>query len=361
MKKLFILFLNKPIIVVIVFSTIAIVVGFFGSKNIHQARLSQFAKSDLTITKLSSGVTPDNKNLSLGFLSGGRVKTVSVKVGDKVKKGEVLATLETGNTAGVLTQAKAAYDVAQANYQKIINGATSATIDVAKANVNTAEVNLDEITKQQEILVDNAYRTLLNSTFQAEIGRIFDLNDSLIVSGNYKCDKEGSYNIITYGSSGGTAINYTGIEKGSLVLSDIPRPLGICGLSLSYDKTKVLNLGIDFNIEIPNKSAANYNLNNNAYQLALQTKKQVITGAQAVLDQANASLELVVTNARPEDITAAQAQIDNASGALQIANAAYNNTIILAPGDGVINAVYITEGQIVAPSTSVIEFVGLSN
>jgi hypothetical protein len=234
-------------------------------------------------------------------------------------------------------------------------------VDVAKASVNTAEVNLAEITKQQEVLVANAYRTLLNSSLQAQSVSNLDAYDSPTITGTYDCKKEGFYNLKTYASSGGTSVNYSGLEEGILLLTDIPRPLGSCGLFLSFDKTKTLLANKEFNIQIPNKSAANYNSNSNAYELAVENKGQALALAQAALDQANSSLTALVSSARPEDIATAQAQIDNASGALQIAQAAYDNTIIKAPGDGTITAIYIAQGQIAAPNAPAIEYLGLSN
>ena len=106
---------------------------------------------------------------------------------------------------------------------------------------------------------------------------------------------------------------------------------------------------------IPNKNAANFNMNNNAYNLALQTKEQAIASAQALLDQANTALTAVVTTARPEDIAVASAQVESAKGALQIAESTYKNTIITAPADGTIINVAITAGQIATPNTPAIE------
>jgi len=80
-----------------------------------------------------------------------------------------------------------------------------------------------------------------------------------------------------------------------------------------------------------------------------------------VLDQANASLSALVAVARPEDIATAKAQIENASGVLQIADAAYKNTIVIAPSDGIITAVYISEGQIATQSAPAIEFLTTNN
>jgi len=303
------------------------------------------------------------QNLPLDFASSGKVKDILVKVGDRVTMGEVLATITPDNMDGALTQAEAAYEIAEANYQKIISGATGATIDVAKAAVNTAKVNLDEITKQQEVLVDNAFRALLNSSLQTQSvysGAYTSAYDSPTVSGTYECNQEGSYNLEIYSSSGGYSVSYSGLETGMSLLTDVPRPLGTCGLFLSFDKTKTPTSGAQFSIQIPNNSAPNYSLNNNTYQLALQNKDQAIAGAQAALDQANATLESVVTSARPEDVAIAKAQVENAQGALAL-NAAYRNTIITAPGDGTITAVYIINGQTIASNTPAIGFLESSN
>lgn len=345
---------HHPKRVIIISTIIALAIGIFGYIKINEKSISPSIKDNSSVD--ISSTSPQSQDLSLGFLASGRIKTVSVKAGDKVSKGQVLASLDAGNTQGALSQAKAAYETAKANYQKIINGATGATIDVAKAAVNTAKVNLTETTKQQGILVQNAYNTLLNSSLTAETVGDFSGYDAPVVSGTYTCGKEGIYNLKTYNSTAGISVSYSGTEQGSFLLTDIPRPLGNCGLFLSFPKTKVLQAGIEYNVNIPNKNAINYNSNNNAYLLALQTREQTINSAQASLDQANASLTALVAAARPEDVATAQAQVDNAQGAVEIAQAAYENTIITAPADGTIVSVAITPGQIAASNAPAIEF-----
>ena len=99
--------------------------------------------------------------------------------------------------------------------------------------------------------------------------------------------------------------------------------------------------------------------NYNAYQVAQGTKNQAIANAQATLDQANTSLTALVAAARPEDVATAQAQMDNASGAVQIAQAAFQNTIITAPSDGTVVSVAIAPGQIATPNSPAIEFTSI--
>ena len=74
------------------------------------------------------------------------------------------------------------------------------------------------------------------------------------------------------------------------------------------------------------------------------------------MEQSQALLKQKVSKARPEDIAIAQAQVNNAYGAVQIAEAAYQNTIITAPSDGTIISVSIVPGQIATPSGAAIDF-----
>jgi multidrug efflux pump subunit AcrA (membrane-fusion protein) len=320
---------------------IALAIGIFGYIEINKKVPAPVVADNSSAGNVSGNSSPSH-DLTLAFLTGGRIESVYVKAGDKVSKGQILAALDSGNTKGALAEAQAAY-------QKIIDGATGTDIDVAKAAVNTAEVNLDGVTKQQTVLVDNAYSTLLNSSIAATpVGNYIGYN-APIVSGSYTCSQEGSYDLKTYSSTSGISVTYSGMEQGSLLLTNIPRPMGNCGLFLSSSETNAPEAGAEFTVDIPNTDGANYNSNNNAYQLALQNKQQAIAGAQATLDQANASLTALVTAARPEDVTAAE-------GAVEIAQAAYDNTIITAPEDGTVVSVAIAPGQIATPNAPAVQF-----
>lgn len=343
---------HHPRRVIVISLLIAITIGVFGYIKINKKVITTVVKDNSNIITNRETLSP--QNLTLGFLAGGRIKSVSVKVGDTVKKGQVLAELDAGNTVGALTQAKALYATAEANYQKVINGATGPTIDVAKAAVNTAKINFEQITNQQNVLVDNAYRNLLNSSPEA-IPKDSDKNYvAPIISGNYNLGKEGVINLHFYNSSSGISFEASGLTNGTGIMNSITsQPIGDSGLFIKSTFTQIETE--DWIIEIPNKKASNYLTNYNAYQLALQTKNQAVDGAQAILDQANASLAALVSSARPEDVAVAQAQMNSALGSVQIAEAAYKNTIITAPSDGIVTSIVINPGQIAIPNASAIE------
>ncbi len=342
-------FINTPKLVAATTIVISLGVGAWGYYRIHNIPTVDFAASaDQVITGTGT------RDLTLGFVAGGRIATVSVKTGDVVKKGDVLATIDAGNAVGALSQARAAYTAAQANYQKIINGATGAAIDVAKAALNTATVNLAEAKKQQSVLVANAHRALLNSTLIPRTTGDTVLTPPTI-SGTYTKDVEGVITITTNQSSDGGYFTVSGLVEGTGSMKKAaPQPLGDSGLFIQFSDAAAATT-TTWTLELPNTTAPNYLTNYNAYQQALQTRDQVLATAQAAVDQAQANLTQLVTAARPEDVATAQAQVESARGALEIAQAAYSNTIITAPENGTITNVLITAGQIAASNAPAIE------
>ena len=341
---------HHPKRVIIISLIVALAIGIFGYAEINKTPATTVVPVTNTDTDIASA-----QNLTLGFLVGGRIASVSVKAGDMVTKGETLATLDAGNAEGALSQAKAAYAIAQANYQKIINGATGSAIDVAKAAVNAAQVNLDGVTKQQKLLVANADTNLLNSIIVATLDGDTSITPPSI-TGTYTEGTEGTLTF-TVNQTGNTGyITFSGLASGTADASTtVPEPIGNTGLYIEFSSIAPY-AGTTWNINIPNTNAANYLANYNAYQSALQTQSQAVANAQSALDQANASLSALVSAARPEDVATAQAQVSNAEGAVQIAEAALQNTIITAPADGTVVSVTIAPGQIAMPNAPAIIF-----
>jgi HlyD family secretion protein len=368
MKQTILTILHKPKYVaagsLVVAVAIAFAVLYGGSieTNISYAKAAPGTIS-LTGQALSGG---ENASLTLAFSVGGQIKSVNVKTGQEVHKGDVLAVLDPLNTAGGLTQAKAAYASAAANYQKVVNGATSPIIDVSKATVKTAETNLAEIKRQQDTLVANARRKLYSDGLVA----ISDDNDRRdivpTISGVYNGEQSGKYEVYFSGFNAlynNKEISYLGIEKGKADMDDVPQSFGTNGLYIALPIQSSENsyrLDDRWTINIPNPNGANYASNLNAYNSALQTRDQAVAGAEAQLEQAQAALAVTVAAARPEDVAAAAAQVESARGALQIAQAAYDQRTIIAPGDGTVTAVRISAGQVATPNSPAIELSGES-
>lgn len=370
MKKHFISFIHKPVLVTSVSLGIALVVfGVFEynylKKPISNSLANLESSSNINDNVLSASSTFEHASLS--FLSSGRVESIKVKVGDKVKKGDVLATLDPESTLGAVTQAQASYSTAEANYNKLINGATASTLDIANTSVNTAEQNLDHI-------LQNAY-TQVDAVIRTDI-------DNLYVNPNLYSPQ---FQVSFFDASANATVNFTPANTSQRLdlgdqRSNIGKLLNTWKNLDSSDRTVLaqktlanLNTVKSYLLDVSSglnsitfdpKYQANmdkFKSNVAAARSAIDTLITSIQSSQQALVTAKASANSVITSARPEDISVAKAQMENALGALQIAQAAYNGRIIIAPADSVVTAVHINVGETAVANTSIIEISSLNN
>lgn len=333
---------------------IAMVIGvtFYYVQNNSRAKLFE----NLPSIDSSSTSIVAQKDLTLAFLSSGRIKDIKVKIGDFVKAGTVLAELDSENAVGAVNQAQGAYQVAQTNYQKLLNGASDTDIQIARVALSNAKTNYDNIVSQQKTLVASALSNLYNSGLIAQpIINNASVAYSPIISGTYTSDKEGTYTITVNSTATGYYFTYSGLENGTGQVGTLPSPLGTKGLYLQFPSGFNTNINNIWTITIPNTQSPTYLQNLNAYNTALQNQTQTIASAQGAIDSAQANLDQKVAKARIEDLEIAKAQVESTQGALQVAESAYNNTIITAPVDGIIENITMSPGQIAGANTPIIE------
>jgi HlyD family secretion protein len=318
-------------------------------------------KQDLKQTVLSTGVVTSSTDLNLSFKSSGIVNQVSVKVGDQVSGGQVLANLEQREQAASLTTARGALAQAEANYQKVLAGASSEDVKVAESTVDAAQVSLgnakkslQETASQQAVAVSNAYSALLNSTIAALASPGNANSPTVTITGSYKGALEGSYKISVLPAGSSPIFVLSGLESGQGdVRANIPVPLGSRGLYIQFSSNTNLNSGDTWTVDIPNQRAANYLPNKSAYEAALQTQQSAINTAQSAVnsaqagyDSAVAQLSLKKAEARPADVAAVRAQILSAQGQVQAAQAGFENTVIRAPAAGTITRIDVKPGEL---------------
>ncbi len=283
---------------------------------------------DLKQTVLATGTVTSNVDLSLSFNSSGTVKSLRVKVGDNVKKGDILATVDQGSVLASLTQARGAYASAQAKYKKIIEG----------SEVALAEVALSQAKIVEDLAVKNAYQNLLNSTHEAFL---LDSNEDKvapIISGTYTLGKEGTIKIKPYSSSGGYSFTASGLVSGTKMATSLtPQPIGNSGLYITFPEQ--IDTNIEWTINIPNQKAPNYLTNYNAYQEAISHRNSII-------EQRTTELNLKKAQASGSDLDLARADILSAEGQLQAAQAKFEDTVIRAPADGTITNIDVKLGEL---------------
>jgi HlyD family secretion protein len=111
-------------------------------------------KGDLTVSINGSGNIATYQDRNLSFGSAGKIAAVSVKEGDRVKKGDVLAKLETDTLELAETEARinvSKADAAAAQAGLVISqesttaGKARLAVNQADADVKTAEYNLKQV------------------------------------------------------------------------------------------------------------------------------------------------------------------------------------------------------------------------
>jgi multidrug efflux pump subunit AcrA (membrane-fusion protein) len=349
--------LSSPKTVIAATFVVASIVGVI-SYTMHRRALSTaFANIEATSTPALGTDPSASQDLTLAFPVGGRIKSVFVKTGDMVTAGTVLAALDSENAIGAINQAKGAYVAAQTAYQKLLNGASTPDIDVARVALANAQNTYTTTVAQQKVLVTNAFGAMMNSGIVA-VPTVNGTNsaNTPIISGTYTGTEQGTYTIKTYSTGSGIYFSVDGLESGGGVsASTVPSPLGSRGLFIQFSNSVPTNT--TWTVTIPNTEATTYLANYNAYQSALQNQSQAVSAAQGAVDTAQAALNQKLASARSEDLDIAEAQVESTQGALQIAQGAYNNTLITAPTNGKIVNVSITAGQIAMPNTPAIELV----
>lgn len=198
-KSIFLIFKNKKFLIII-FSIILIGLATFFILKSKSSKPQEIQEKQWTIKKdnLSISVESDGKvvaedGVELSFSISGdtlEVSNVYVKEGDKIKKGDKIASVKTENLQFDLRNAYASYESALANLQVKQAGSTEEEIAKAKNSIDQAQVSLDQAkisleqtksTSEQKIV--NAQNTL--STAENNLRLNQSVNSSEIVDNAY--------------------------------------------------------------------------------------------------------------------------------------------------------------------------------
>jgi HlyD family secretion protein len=160
--------LGKILTIAILILVLAAALGC-GSQNTANQQQSTVTRGDLSVKVNGSGKSGYAVDANLVFSSAGKIEIVSVKKGDIVAKGTMLAKLETDTLELALSQAQVAQAQAQVALTQVQSAQTQADIALSSAQFNldrtTAvndiqdKINSTSIKKEQtQILLQSATR-----------------------------------------------------------------------------------------------------------------------------------------------------------------------------------------------------------
>lgn len=154
---------KKVIILLILTAVVFLGLRFFGPKKQEPLQLTTVKKQDIKATVSASGTLTGKNSADLRFKVPGRLSFISVKTGDKVYSGQVIAGLDTQDLAISLQQAQNTLRDKQATADKILDDIHLFQYgNGGFANVGTSNETMTQrqLRTNAEVARDNAFDSI---------------------------------------------------------------------------------------------------------------------------------------------------------------------------------------------------------
>ena len=245
--------------------------------------------------------TVEARTISVGSRTGGRVKQVLLKEGDRVETGRALVVLEPADLDAQKLMAQAQLDQAQATLDKLKAGARPEEIEQAKAREQTAE---------------SAYVEAKHGSRAEEIaGAKARLAAAQVTLDKAQLDDDRSRRLLAEGA----------VAQAEVDTADA----NLRGAGAQRD---ALAQALD--------------------ELVNGVRREEVAQAATRAAEARASAQLVLAGTRVEDIEAAKAQVDAAKGRLDQVLVLIDELTIRAPRVARIETLDLRPGDILAPNAT---------
>lgn len=305
------------------------------------------------------------KNVDMGFEASARVQKVHVKVGDIVKKGVILASLENGDYVSAVNKNYAIVQSEQAKFADLSSAAKKEEKKLAEDNIANATAVV-EISKQTLIdqikdtytKADDAIRFNIDGSFRGprsqnpEFLHLIDQNTALRTSVGADRYKVGT--ILD-------RINNTFILENMTTyreeISQIQKFINDVNTAISIVSEKATAGGDTAYIAIISTQKNNIAQARTEFSLSVSTLNQAELAYKNnvnALTRAQNELQILNSGATAAQLAQQQANIQSAQAGVGSASSLLAKTLIRAPFDGVITKVDIKEGEISSPNTPVI-------
>jgi len=263
----------------------------------QQIQKATVTRGSLQATVSGAGTILARAQVTVQFQNSGQVKTVNVKVGDRVRAGQVMAALDTTDLEAAVISAQAAVDIAQARLAALKKGPLPSQIQAAEASLASAQA---------------AYR--------AALAKAEHLADQLQI------EQENLNNAATRLNDAQNAYNN---------LLENPRNWRLWPAApWSSQKAALDNALIDYQVAVANYNLAAANVNDTA-----------VRSAEAQLASAQANLESLKNTPTPEEVQLAELSLKQAQLALEQAKLNLTKAQLIAPFDGIVADVNLQPGQ----------------
>jgi len=358
----------------------------------EERELVAVEKGTLVKEVFETGSTEKGENVNLGFKEGGRVETIYVREGEEVSRGEVVAELDKRDLRSSLSEARAGLEAAEADYEKLLEGATEEDLRVARSAVSSAERELDSAKasfRDTEKVVNEALREAHRNT-QTFLGDVFmeakDVKDDVVDIAN----KYFSSFVVSETVSGRRSRDVirrsvreieeyrdlvqrnVGFDEKKGALEDTERQLKVIIRELdnlidisesdfyedrfSPDSKRLLKeLRGGMNTYLSETSALVGKIASVEAETdsKMSSARAAVTSAESALERAQAELDKVKAEAGETDRKAARAAIEQARARVSLAQNRLEDATLKSPLSGTVASLGARRGEIVSGGTPI--------
>ena len=333
---------------------------FFNKKSTVVESVVVEKRSVLEVVSATGNVKPIS-DLDFSFERSGQVSLVSVSVGDKVSKGQHLASLSNNDLLAAVEQAKAGLKIAEANLSSLKNGSTPEQIAVnesqvekAKSDLFNAQISLSNSIKDAYTKSDDSIRNYIdlmfnnprteNPTllFQTDFQLQNDIINQRVIIENLLA----TLNISILNSDNSLSTDQI-LAVANSTLSNIQ--IFLQNLAYAVNKLSTSPTVSQTTLTLWKTNVSTSRTNIDLAMSALSSASSQYQSASALLKIANSQLTLIKTGATSDQLKAQEALVEQAKANLDVARANLSKSIITSPISGVITKVDVKVGQTIQP------------
>lgn len=327
------------------------------------------------------------ESVDLAFETMGKIARVYIKVGDKVKLGQILASLSSGELAAQLLQAQANLEAEQAKLDEMKKGARPEELQKAETTLSDKQKDLENVKAKAEADLNDDYSAALTAAQDGvtegknALLTLTDIQFAHFLGGDsdglaIESAKEEAVDGLLGGATGAGRMNNEQLSllKGGaygLVLeaiSNSSRENIDSAILATIKSLRMVKLALDtvpveddftatqktnLSTARTNVSAELTTVSSKEQAIAVQkaTNSSNISTAESAVNTARNDLLLKQISSTPEQIAAQEARVKSSRASIQNIQAQLSKTIIISPISGTATKVAIKQGEIVAANS----------
>ena len=298
----------------------------------------------LTATTTAAGNIQAHQSADLAFGTSGTVTKINVKVGDRVKTGDILAELDTATLNLQLRSAEVSLKIAQDEFAQTKDPSTEQDIASARAKLESAQAAYDSVAagaSQSDLATAQAQVASAQAAYDAAVKEASTSNSTL-VSAAATLEKarvaveqaQTAYDKVSWRADVGMSSEAQDLQNATIDYQTA---------KASYDAA-IATAESDTKSQLASAAASLQSARSNLAGLQNQVTEADLASAKASLIDAQNALDTLLAGPDANTLDIAQAQVEQAQISLDQAKLELDQAEIVAPFDGTVTTVDMNLG-----------------